>query len=55
MRFRNSRASGMMMDLWPALWASGGVRGHGAEGFKGGTRGTAAGLGPEFGESRQAH
>lgn len=45
MRFCNSRASGMTMDLWLALWASGvggvagserlGVRGHGAEGLRG--------------------
>lgn len=58
-RFYNSRALGMTMDLWSTLWALGvggvagserlGVRGHGG-GF-----GTAAGLGLEFGESRQTH
>lgn len=65
MRFHNSRASGMTIDLWSALWASGvggvagserlGVRGHGAEGWWGGIGGTAAGLGLEFGVSWQAH
>lgn len=44
-RFHNSRASGMTIDLWSALWASGvggvagskrsGVRGHRAEGWWG--------------------
>ena len=63
-RVYNSRVAGLMMDLWPALWASGvggvagserlGVRGHGAERFVG-WGGTAAGHGLEFGNSPKAH
>lgn len=57
----NPRVAGMTMDLWPALWASGvgGVAGSKRLGVRGlwacGGVGTAAGLGLEFGESRQAH
>lgn len=61
---QNSRTSGMTIDLWSALKASGldsvagserlGVRGHKAEGCRG-WRGTTAVLELEFGVSWQAY